>query len=236
MCAMLHLYYGNDVVAVRKKALGFITELEERGYSLERIESETYQSGVCADIAGSLSLFEGKTVYLLDTPSLNATFLEEVEKMLPLFKESSDAFVVLEGTLLAPAKKMYAKYADGVEETMGEKAERFNAFSLADALSLKDKKTLWLGLQEANSEGLSSEEIIGTLWWQLKTLRLANVTASTVQAGMKDFPYNKAKRSLRNFKEGELEKLSQTLLAVYHDGHAGKRDIDLALEKWTLTI
>jgi hypothetical protein len=53
---------------------------------------------------------------------------------------------------------------------------------------------------------------------------------------MKDFPYNKAKRSLRNFKEGELEKLSQTLLAVYHDGHGGKRDIDLALEKWTLTI
>ncbi|MFM2382003.1 MAG: hypothetical protein RLZZ76_770, partial [Candidatus Parcubacteria bacterium] len=230
------LYYGNDVVAVRKKALEFIAELEDQGYSLERIESETYQSGVCADIAGSLSLFGGKTVYLLDTPSANTTFLEEVEKTLSLFKESSDMFVVLEGTLLAPAKKMYGKYAESIEETTGEKAERFNAFALADALLLKDKKTLWLLLQDAMREGLSSEEIIGTLWWQLKTLRLAALTKSAGDAGMKDFPYNKAKRSLRNFKEGELESLSASLLAVYHDGHGGKRDIDLALEKWTLTI
>ena len=38
------------------------------------------------------------------------------------------------------------------------------------------------------------------------------------------------------FKEGELEALSRSLLALYHDGHGGKKDIDLALEKWTLTI
>jgi DNA polymerase III delta subunit len=233
---MLHVYFGNDTISVRKKAFAFITACEEDGFGVERIEAESYQSGQCANIAGSLSLFGGKTVYLLDTPSNNNLFLEELESVLPLLKESSDQFVVLEGTLLAPAKKMYGKYADKLEETTGEKVERFNAFSLADSLALKDKKMLWIGLQDAKREGLSSEEIIGTLWWQLKTLRLANVTASAVQAGMKDFPYNKAKRSLRNFKEGELEKFSQTLLAVYHDGHAGKRDIDLALEKWTLTI
>jgi DNA polymerase III delta subunit len=233
---MLHVYFGNDTISVRKKAFAFISICEEEGFELERIEAESYQSGQCVNIAGSLSLFGEKTVYLLDTPSSNALFLEELESALPLFKESSDRFVVIEGTLLAPAKKMYGKYAEKLEETVGEKAERFNAFSLADSLALKDKKTLWLGLQEANREGLSSEEIIGTLWWQLKTLRLAGVTTTATQAGMKDFPYNKAKRSLRNFKEGELEKLSETLLSVYHDGHAGKRDIDLALEKWTLTI
>ncbi len=236
MSAMLHLFFGNDVVAVRKKALAFIVSLEEKGYSLERIEAESYQSGQCANIAGSLSLFGGKTVYLLDTPSAEPVFAEEIEKALPLFKESDDVYVVLEGSLLAPAKKMYAKYAEKVEEMTGEKAERFNAFSLADALSQKDKKTLWLLLQEARREGLSSEEIIGTLWWQLKTLRLSACTSGATEAGMKDFPYNKAKRSLKNFKEGELQKLSADLLRVYHDGHGGKRDIELALEKWTLTI
>jgi hypothetical protein len=82
--------------------------------------------------------------------------------------------------------------------------------------------------------GLSAEEIIGTLWWQLKTLRLAMLTKSAEEAGVKDFPYNKAKRALKNFKDGEIETLSLRLLNLYHDGHAGKCDIDLALEEWVL--
>ena len=35
-------------------------------------------------------------------------------------------------------------------------------------------------------------------------------------------------------KYGELETLSLQLLKLYHDGHAGKCDIDLALEEWVL--
>ena len=100
----------------------------------------------------------------------------------------------------------------------------------------KDKKTLWLQLQEAKSAGLSSEEIIGTLWWQLKILRLAKITKNAEDAGMKEYPYSKAKRALANFKEGELESLSYSLLRVYHEGHQGKKVTELALEKWTLTI
>jgi hypothetical protein len=145
-------------------------------------------------------------------------------------------FVVIEGTLLAGQKKEFAKYADSLEEIREDKERPFNVFALADSLSRKDKKSLWLGLCDAKQAGLSSEEIIGTLWWQLKTLRLASRTKNAEQAGMKDFPYNKAKRSLSYFKEGDLERLSQSLLAVYHQGHQGETQIDLALEKWTLSI
>ncbi len=233
---MLHVYFGNDTVAVRKKTFAFITSLEDGGYTLERVEAEEYQQGQCANIAGSASLFGGKTVYLLDTPSSDAIFFEEVQSTLELFKEAPDTFVVLEGSLLAPAKKMYGKYAETIEEIDGASDVRFNTFALADSLSSKDKKTLWIQLQDAKKAGVSAEEIIGTLWWQLKTLRLASLTKTATDAGMKDFPYNKAKRSLKNFKDGELEKLSQSLLSVYHDGHGGKRDIDIALEKWALTI
>ena len=51
---------------------------------------------------------------------------------------------------------------------------------------------------------------------------------------MKDFPYNKAKRALSNFKSDDLEVLSASLLKVYHDGHGGMRDIDEGLEEWVL--
>lgn len=234
--AMLHVFYGNGAVAVRKKAFEFIAPLEAQGWKFERIDSDTFARGMSAELAESVSLFGEKTVYLLDTPSSDEAFANEVNESLSMYKESSNVFVVVEEGLLAPAKKVFAKYADSIEEITSAFTERYNAFSMADSLSLKDKKTLWLQLQDAKTAGLSAEEIIGTLWWQLKTLRLAQVTGSAAEAGMKDFPYNKAKRSLKNFKEGELESLSQSLLSLYHDGHLGKRDIDIALEKWSLSI
>ena len=123
-----------------------------------------------------------------------------------------------------------------MEEYKAAAAERFNAFGMADSLSRKDKKTLWLQLQDAKQANLSAEEIIGTLWWQLKSMRLAKNTNSAAEAGMKDFPYNKAKRALSAFKDGELESLSRGLLTVYHEGHLGKVDIDIALERWMLTL
>jgi len=232
----LHVLYGNGAVAVRKKAFEHIVALEAQGLKFERIDSDTFAVGMSAELAESVSLFGEKTVYLLDTPSSDEAFASEVHDSLAMYKESQNVFVIVEEGLLAPAKKVFGKYADTVEEVASEVKERYNAFSMADSLSLKDKKTLWLQLQEAKSAGLSAEEIIGTLWWQLKTLRLAKQTATASEAGMKDFPYNKAKRSLKNFKDGELETLSQSLLSLYHDGHLGKRDIDVALEKWTLTI
>ncbi len=91
-------------------------------------------------------------------------------------------------------------------------------------------------LAEARLAGVRSEELVGILWWQLKTMRLAAVTRSAIDAGMKDFLYNKAKRALGLFKEGEVNELSRSLLELYHLSHQGKRDMDLALEEWVLKM
>ena len=91
-------------------------------------------------------------------------------------------------------------------------------------------------LQEANAASLRPEEIIGMLWWQLKALRLAKITRTAEEAGMKEYPYKKAKQSLGLFKDGEVEQLSHSLLELYHDAHQGKRDMDLALEEWVLRV
>ena len=53
---------------------------------------------------------------------------------------------------------------------------------------------------------------------------------------MKDFSYNKAKRALGTFKEGEVAALSESLLRAYHDARLGKLELDLALERWVLTV
>ena len=199
------------------------------------IDAQNYTPNIIADALGATSLFDGAQWYLIDTPSAHADLAEEVQHNLAEMSESANTFLLLEGALLAPAKKKYTKHATVIQEFTATKADRFNTFALADALAQKDRRQLWVLLQEARLEGLAAEEIIGVLWWQLKALRLADVTATASEAGMKEFPYNKAKRSLAQFSPGAVAELSQSLLELYHDGHAGLRDIDLALEEWVLS-
>jgi len=150
--------------------------------------------------------------------------------------ESPNTFIVLEGALLAPAKKSFAKHASSEpQEFVAEKSAAFNTFGMADALASKDRRQLWVLLQEAKQAGLAPEAIIGMLWWQLKAMRLAEVTTSASEAGMNEFPYNKAKRALGKFANGEVAQLSHSLQQLYHAGHGGVRDIDLALEQWVLS-
>ncbi len=234
--SMFMLYFGTDTTAARAAALAQVAQVSAAGAVVSTIDADRYAVGVLADAAGASSLFGEAMCFVLDTPSADPAFLDDVYEHLEVLAESPHTFIVIEGALLADAKKKYAKHAADVFEYKAPAAERYNVFALADSLAKKDKKTLWMQLMEAQAAGLSAEEIIGTLWWQLKSLRLAALTKTAAEAGMKEYPYQKAKRSLGAFKPGELETLSHALLAVYHDGHGGVRDIHTALEQWVLGV
>lgn len=233
---MLRLYFGTDTIGVREAAFASVSELETEQVRVNRLGADSFAPGLIADALGATSLFGEQEVYVLDTPSANADFNAEVIENLAAMAESNNTFVVIEGALLAAQKKPYQKHATDLIEVQAQAAERFNAFGMADALARKDKKSLWLLLQEARMAGLSAEEIIGTLWWQLKTMRLAAQTNSAAEAGLKEFPYKKAKGALQKFTAEEVEQLATSLLLVYHAGHAGERDIDVALERWALAL
>ena len=230
---MLKVFYGTDRTAVRDAAQ---KEYETVGITPTVIEDTTYVTGAVASAVGAASLFGGTECFVLDTPSGDDDFESEVVQNLKELAESQNIFIVLEGALLADAKKKYGKYATTVEEFTATKTERFNSFAIAEALAKKDKKNMWVLLNQAQAAGLRNEEIIGMLWWQLKALRLAKLTRTPEEAGMKDYPYKKAKQSLGLFKAGEIEQLSRSLLALYHEAHQGKRDMDLALEEWVLKV
>ncbi len=233
---MLKVFCGSDTIAVRQKAFDCVHSFEKDGTAVTLIEGDGYVSGFLNDAIGASSLFGGQEVFLIDTPASNKDLNTEVSDLLEQLGSSNNLFVVIEGVILAPEKKQYATYAESLEEFKGKTLEKFNAFALADALSSRDKKSLWLLVQKAKLAGLSEEEMISILWWQIKSMRLAAVTKSAEEAGMKDFPYNKAKRSLSKFKEGELEKISHGLLTLYHQGHYGEADLDLGLEEWVLGL
>lgn len=233
---MLEVYFGNDSYKARQKAqLSVMNKLKE-GQETIFVESDNYVVGTLLGLSNTSSLFGETEIYLVDVTDNQSDLYVEFIEQLESLATSQNNFICVAGGILAPEKKKIAKYTDILEEYKKEAEVKFNSFLMADALASKDKKSLWLLLQEAKRNNLSTEEIIGTLWWQLKALRLAALTKNAEEAGMKDFPYQKAKKALRNFKDGELEQKSRKLLSVYHEGHRGEVDLDLALEEWVLKV
>lgn len=233
---MLRVFCGSDTLEVRKRALAFTETLTEGGVVPVRIESETYEAGMISQVLGNVSLFGEASVCLLDTPSLDATMLDEEMKLLPALAASVHQFIIIETAPLAAYKKVLEENAQQFEEIKNAPLTLRNPFVMADALATRDKKTLWIQLQHLSQAGLRAEEIVGTLWWQLKSMRIAALASSAAEAGMKDFTYNKAKRALSKYSLEEIETLSHDLLMLYHDGHAGRGDMTLMLERWVLKV
>lgn len=232
---MLMVFYGNDFSVLRLKGKQSILDQVDIATETIILDDDNYQPGLILGLSETASLFSPKSVYLIDFPAKTKPLFSEVLENGAALAESKNIFVFLVEGLLADEKRKL-KMSATLEEIKKTESAKFNPFTLAEALSLKDNRSLWFLLQEAKRNKLSGEEIIGILWWQLKALRLASLTSTAAEAKMKDYSYSKAKKALRNFKDGELDIISKKLLDIYHQGHRGEIDLDLSLEEWVLKL
>ncbi|MEX2013832.1 MAG: hypothetical protein WD896_00565, partial [Parcubacteria group bacterium] len=99
---------------------------------------------------------------------------------------------------------------------LDKKGREFNIFALTDAFGSRNKKEAWVLYQKALAAGLSAEDVFFKIVWQVKSMLIAAKTKNVSETDMKDFPYNKAKSFLKNFRPGELEELSESLVLGYH--------------------
>lgn len=111
-----------------------------------------------------------------------------------------------------------------------ESRPEFNIFALTNALGARQRKEAWILYQKALSAGISAEEIFFKIFWQVKSMLIASKTKSVEETDMKTFPYNKAKSFLKNFKPGELEKLSEDLITGYTLVRRGKGEMETFVE------
>jgi DNA polymerase III delta subunit len=233
---MLHVFCGSDTVAVRTRALVALAPFEVDGIIPTRLEAETYESGALAHFLGRVSLFGGAAVCVLDTPSSDETFLLETQNALVALAEPPHTFVLIESAPTAEYRRQLKKHATSFVELKAEAKEKSDQFALGNALAARDKKTLWIVLTQELRSGTAPEALVGLLWYQLKTMRLAALTKTAGEAGLKEFPYKKAQVALKKYGTEEVERLSSELLDVYHRGHAENGDMKVGLEKWVLFI
>ena len=126
---------------------------------------------------------------------------------------------------------------EGEEDLIGPKARgEFNIWALTDAIGARKKRDAWVLYQKALAAGMVPEEVFYKLVWQVRKMLIVENTRTAEEAEMKTFPYNKEKSNLKNFKEGELEKLSESLVLGYHKARRGEGEIETLVEKTLLRL
>jgi len=117
-----------------------------------------------------------------------------------------------------------------------KKGREFNIFALTDALGARKKKEAWVLYQKALFSGIMAEEVFFKIFWLVKSMLIASRTKNVGETDMKIFPYNKAKSFLKNFKSGELEKLSEDLVVGYIRARQGQGEVEVLVEKTLLSL
>jgi DNA polymerase III delta subunit len=244
---MIYLLHGTDTDKSRTKMRELADSLKKKkpDAAYFKMDAEHWNQAELEEYCGGQGLFENKFIivldHLLDNDEIAPVLLEQIE----VIAASPNIFIVLEGKLDKDTLKKVEKHAEKVQEfeestaqkfAKAKSKERFNVFSLAEALGKRDRRNLWVLYRRALLENISPEEIHGTLFWQAKSIALARHAKSAKEAGMKDFPFNKAKTYANNFSEKESSDLLNRLIHISHDSRRGLSDISLSLEELTLTV
>lgn len=247
---MIYFYYGTDAEMARKKAKVTVDSLiaKKPEATVIKIGDEDLDAGKIMELSGGQALFSSKYIVFLHNTFDNKENKELILKSLKEIAGSDNIFIFAEGKMDKIALTKIEKHAEKVQEfekvakTLNKKeklaliGEKIDFFEFADALGRRDKRGLWVLYQDALAEQVPAEEVHGIFFWQVKSMLLAKKCKTPSEANMKPFPFEKSRGYSRNYKDGELEKLSSELVAMYHEAHRGNQDFFIALEKFILSL
>lgn len=236
---MIHLFYGNDIDSRKKAMLGVLKSFKDEPF---KIEGSRFEKGMLEDLIGSSGLFSKKLAVILENAFSSSSEEKYLLGRMQDMADSDNIFIFLEEKIDAETVKKIKKFAEDVKNFKLEAKNagpKFNTFALADALGRRDKKSLWVGITKAFEERIAPEEIVGILFWQVKSLILANSVKNekeAEEAGLKPFVYQKAKAFAKNYKEDKLKELAGKLAFLLPETRRKSADSAMALERLVLEI
>lgn len=132
--------------------------------------------------------------------------------------------------------------AEDAEESADSKNKKervfgYSPFALQDAIGEKSAKKVWIEYEKLRFAGIGAEELVHNIVSKARDMLAIIMGAKKEDLNMKDWPYNKSKRDLKNWKEEELKNFYTKLVEIYHNSRmAGGDELDLAIEKILLSI
>jgi DNA polymerase III delta subunit len=211
---MLYVFHGSDISKSVEKAHTLIASLctKRPDAAFIEIDADKWSPAVIEENLGGQGLFSSKYIVFLNRVTENVEAKEVLPDFISVMNESANIFILLEGKLNAELKRAVEKDAEKIVITdITEKSggrEGFNIFALGDAMEKRDGLKAWRLYRIAIDSGITPENIVGTLFWQVK-------------------------RSYSKSKSGALLK---DLITLYHDGHRGLVDMELGIERLLLRM
>jgi hypothetical protein len=232
---MIYLFHGTDIAKVRTKAFAWVAaaRAKEPNLAYVRLAREELTDAALEDAALSGGLFVSRLLILIDDP-FPATRAasddeeddgEEKSGTMSVFEDHIDALAASDNAIvvLAPrlgvvkAKKLSAKakveYKFDAPATR-EDARSFNG-NLVNALGDRSREKLWLEINRALAAGDAPEMLLGLLHWKARDIM---------------------SKGSRAWKSAEARSLSLALIELLQSSRRGGLDLELALEKFALSI
>ncbi|MFP4022244.1 MAG: hypothetical protein ACLFTS_00145 [Candidatus Paceibacterota bacterium] len=237
---MIILLYGNSFKKRKKRIKEITDSLKKKRPNTQvfSLDEESFGVSDLEELLFSSGLFDEKHIVLLRAVLKNKEYSAFILKHLDLMADSGHVFIFSELDI-SPAyfKKIKDKaYITEKTEEKEEKKEVFNNFDIADAVGEKNAPKAWKLFQTALMLGKDPEELLAVITWIIKSMQAASCSLSAQEAGMKDYPYKKAKRYAENFQNRELEEISLELLSASLQSRKGKTPLHISLEKLLLEL
>ncbi|MCX6716177.1 MAG: hypothetical protein NT077_04165 [Candidatus Taylorbacteria bacterium] len=207
---MLYVFHGTDVGQAGVKARALVDSLRAKkpDAAFVKIEADSWNSSVIEGHLGGQGLFSNKYIVFLSRVTESTEAKEEILKFIPAMQESTNIFIVFEGKLNAELKKAFEKSAEKIVECEKKDTAKSFANSGSNIFALGD----------AVSRGERFKA------WTLYRQAVENGAEPEAILGML---FWKAKTI------GSKE-LARELVTLYHDGHRGLVDLELATERLVL--
>ena len=232
---MIYLLQGLDTIKARRKFESLIASLlaRKKDSSQFRMEAENFDPNRLTELIVSQDLFVNKYIVgcagLLSDKKSQEFMLANLVDM----KDSPNIFILLEENLdekILPQIKKFAEKELSFEK-IARREERFNIFSLTDALGEKNRRQLWVLYQKALRLGIEDEEIFWKFAWMIKNMLLVKKAKDVSKTELKGFVLKKTQGYAKNYSAGELETLSSDLVNLFHNIRKGEGEMNIGLEK-----
>lgn len=237
---MIYFFGGENSIKSFEKGTALFKNLQDKkpDATFLSFDAESISEDALGELIASQGLFEKKIVALFKNISAKADLKKEILRKVSDFKDSQNIFVWIEKDITPAEEKTLTDAAEKSAISQSEKQtkQEFNIFALTESFGQRNKIKLWSLFLDALAQGKAAEEIHGTLFWQAKSILLAKSEKTAEDAGLKPFPYTKAKGFAKNFSDEEIKKLTKNLVVIYHEAHLGNTNFELALEDFALSI
>jgi hypothetical protein len=142
-----------------------------------------------------------------------------------------------QNNLFKEYKDVFKEPEESVSKEKKGRVFGYNPFALQDALGGKDVKKIWIEYEKLRFAGIEAEDLIHKIVSKVRDMVAIAMGANKENLGIQnDYPYNKSKRDLKNWKEKDLRILYTKLVSIYHKSRMGGDNLDISLEKTLLSI